>query len=147
MNGQSIGASFFHYLAQTKPSPMQPGERHAVLFADDEFVIDHDRKIITLPTIGDVGFEPEEGDQPCPAWIAGLIVNGSDVSELVPGYVDPFSEEAKAILPTTNGHIRAMPYWVLQRAAEPRTKKLLAQYMNSSGQKRGGFRALLGRRR
>lgn len=146
MNGQAIGASFFHYLAQNKPAPMQPGERHAFLFADDEFVIDHERKIITLPTIGEVAFEPEDGDQPCPSWIAGVVVNGTDVDHLLPGYCDPYSEDAKAILPTTNGHIRAMPYWVLQRAAEPRTKKLLAQYMNS-GHKRGGFMSRIGRRR
>lgn len=147
MNGQTIGASYFHYLAQNKPAPMRPGEKHAFIFADDEFIIDHERKVITLPTIGEVGFEPEDGDQACPSWIAAIVVQGNDVDHLLPGYCEPFSEEAKAVLPTTNGHIRAIPYWVLQRAADPRVQQMLAKHSNPGKKGGGGFRALLGRRR
>lgn len=147
MNGQNIGAAYFQYMAEQKPAPMQPGERHAYIFADDEFVIDHERKVINLPTIGEVSFEPEEGDdQNPPSWIAAIVLQGNDIDHLVPGYCQPYSDDSKALLPTTNGFIRALPFWVLQRAREPRIQKLLAQQA-APNQKRGGFRGLLSRRR
>lgn len=142
MNAAELGQNFFTYLTSAKPTPMPPGVSHAVLFGDDEFLLDPQRLILHIPTIGDVSFEPDDtGEIKTPSWIAAILNPQGEVDTLVPGFCAPFSDEAKEHLPVADGAIRAIPYSVILRAAEPRVKKLLHKYQ--PGAKRTGWRGLI----
>jgi hypothetical protein len=126
MTGQELGQKFFAYLAERKPEGAKPGEAHAYIFGSDEFVVNHDRCIIAFPEIGEVGFEKDEENDTFPEWIAA-VTQADGSMEVLPGFCEPFSEQAKEILPAPSGTILAMPYWVKKRMSEPRVQKMLAK--------------------
>lgn len=147
MNASELGQNFFTYLASAKPTPMPPGVTHAVLFADDEFLLDRERCLLNIPTIGEVSFEPDDtGEIKSPSWIAAILNPQGEVESLVPGFCAPFSDEAMEHLPVADGAIRAIPYSIILRAAEPSVQKLLQKYQ--PGAKRTSrWRGLIGRGR
>lgn len=139
MTGEQLGRAFFTYMVDRKPPPVGNGEPHAYIYGADEFIVDHGRSVIIFPEIGEVGFERDESSDAFPEWMAAVVQPNGE-QEIVAGYCQPFSDEAKDLLPHVGGAIRAMPYWIKQRFREPRVQKMMAKIQpRQSGS--GGFAA------
>jgi len=132
VTGEQLGKAFFAYMFQREQVAVGDGEPHAFLYGADEFIVDHERSVIIFPEIGEVGFERDESSDAFPEWMAAVVQPNGE-QEIVAGYCQPFSEEAKALLPHVAGAIRAMPYWIKKRYSDPKIQKMMAKVPKKSG--------------
>lgn len=145
MKGQELGEKFFAYISDKKPPQMVPGETYAFLIGDDEFLVERDQELsgtMHVPVYGAVSFEMKTADEALPEWLA-VVVDQEGMS-LVIGEGDPFGA-GSGELPTKEGFVRAMPWWVKKRAEDPRIAKML-KHQTRAGAKAGVLGRWIGRR-
>jgi hypothetical protein len=128
MTGEQLGKLFIIYAAQRAPTPMAAGETYALLYGDDDYLIDHERCELRFPDLTEpVGFEKsDDGDETLPMWLA-RVVQPNGESEIIAGNCLPFSDEAKELLPCNGkGEVRAMPYLVWKQMQDPTVRARVA---------------------